>query len=244
MSKNPKGANSLAAVQRADRNRKIMIQVAVAVVLIALVAAIGIGLAIKNADSNGNGAAPASTTDSGAIRLGKPEADVTVRVIADMQCPACKMFEQANSDLLKERVEDGSVAVEYNIAAFLDKASTTNFSSRAANASYCVAEAGTGNYQTWLQEMFAQQPPEGGAGLPDEKMVEIAESAGYDDPAVGDCITNNKHEDYVQSTSKDLLQSGIEGTPSIFVNDKKIESQQEVFGKDGLDMAISEAAGQ
>jgi len=244
VSKNPKGANSLAAVQRADRNRKIMIQVAVAVVLIALVAAIGIGLAIKNADSNGNGAAPASTTDSGAIRLGQPEADVTVRVIADMQCPACKMFEQANSDLLKERVEDGSVAVEYNIAAFLDKASTTNFSSRAANASYCVAEAGTGNYQTWLQEMFAQQPPEGGAGLPDEKMVEIAESAGYDDPAVGDCITNNKHEDYVQSTSKDLLQSGIEGTPSIFVNDKKIESQQEVFGKDGLDMAISEAAGQ
>lgn len=244
MSKNPGRKNPLAAAERADRNRKILIQVAVAAVLVGLVAAIGIGLAVRNSGSGENSPAPAATTDNGAIRIGNPDAKVTVRVIADMQCPACQMFEAANGEVLKKAVEDGTASVEYNIAAFLDRASTTEYSSRAANASFCVAEAGTENYQTWLQAMFAEQPPEGGNGLPDSKLVDIATSAGYTDPAVADCITERKHDAFVQSNSAELLKSGIEGTPTIYVNGEQVESQQAVFGKDGLAPVIAEAAGQ
>ncbi|WP_227997282.1 DsbA family protein [Nocardia australiensis] len=260
MSNKPGGKqNPLAAAERADRNRKILIQVGVAVVLIGLVAAIGIGLAVRNNgknDSSGS-AAPAissagqnpsgvqaAITDNGAIRIGKPDAKVTVRVVADLQCPACKGFEAANSQVLEDAVANGSTAVEYNIIAFLDQMSTTQYSSRAANAAYCVAESDPSKFQAWLSAMYAQQPAEGGNGVPDDTLIQIAKDAGYTDPAVAQCITDRKYDKYVQDKTKDVMGSGIKSTPSIFVNGKQIESSREIFAPGGIAPAIAAAAGQ
>ncbi|MCC3327264.1 DsbA family protein [Nocardia abscessus] len=257
MSKNQGGkSNPLLAAERADRNRKILIQVAVAAVLVALIAAIGIGIAVKKARKDDPGAAPsiaattnpgavpASITDSGAVRIGKPDAKVSVRVVADLQCPACKAFEAANGQVLEEAVNNGTAVVEYNVIAFLDKASTTRYSSRAGSASYCVAEADPSKYQDWLNTMFAQQPPEGGAGLSDDQLIQIAKSAGYTDDAVAQCITDHKYDKYIQARTKEVLDSGIQSTPSVFVDGKKVESSQEIFGPGGLAPVISAAAGQ
>ncbi|MGY2117209.1 DsbA family protein [Nocardia gipuzkoensis] len=257
MSKNQGGkSNPLLAAERADRNRKILIQVAVAAVLVALIAAIGIGIAVKKARNDDPGAAPsipattnagavpASITDSGAVQIGKPDAKVSVRVVADLQCPACKAFEAANGQVLEDAVNNGTAVVEYNVIAFLDKASTTRYSSRAGSASYCVAEADPSKYQNWLNTMFAQQPPEGGAGLSDDQLIQIAKSAGYTDDAVAQCITDHKYDKYIQARTKEVLDSGIQSTPSVFVDGKKVESSQEIFGPGGLAPVISAAAGQ
>ncbi|WP_312884414.1 DsbA family protein [Nocardia barduliensis] len=259
MSKNQGGkSNPLLAAERADRNRKILIQVAVAAVLVGLIAAIGIGIAVQKARNDDPGpapsiaatatqdpgAVPASITDNGAVRIGNPDAKVTVRVVADLQCPACKAFEAANGQVLEDAVNNGTAVVEYNVIAFLDKASTTRYSSRAGSASYCVAEADPSKYQDWLNAMFAQQPPEGGAGLSDDQLVQIAKSVGYTDDAVAQCITDHKYDKYVQANTKEVLASGIQSTPSVFVNGKKVESSQEIFGNGGLAPVISAAAGQ
>ncbi|MBF6203436.1 DsbA family protein [Nocardia asteroides] len=259
MSKNQGGkSNPLLAAERADRNRKILIQVAVAAVLVGLIAAIGIGIAVQKARKDDPGPTPsiaatgaanagpvaASITDSGAVRIGKPDAKVSVRVVADLQCPACKAFESANGQVLTDAVNNGTAVVEYNIIAFLDKASTTRYSSRAGSASYCVAEADPTKYQDWLKAMFAQQPPEGGAGLSDDQLVQIAKSVGYTDDAVAQCITEHKYDKYIQARTKEVLESGIQSTPSVFVNGKKVESSQEIFGPGGLAPVISAAAAQ
>ncbi|WP_378734349.1 DsbA family protein [Nocardia brasiliensis] len=258
MSKNPGGKkNPLLAADRADRNRKIFIQVAVAAVLIALIAAIGIGVAVKKARKDDPGPTPSipaaanqnaagitgTITDNGSVRIGKPDAKVTVRVVADLQCPACKGFESANAQVLDEAVKNGTAAVEYNVIAFLDKASTTRYSTRAANASYCVAEADPSKYTAWVSAMFAQQPAEGGAGLPDDKLVQIAKDVGYPD-AVASCITDLKYDKYIQARTDDVLKSGIKSTPSVYINGKQVESSQEIFGPGGLAPAIAAAAAQ
>lgn len=258
VSKNPGGKkNPLLAANRADRNRKIFIQVAVAAVLIGLIAAIGIGVAVKKARKDDPGPTPSipaaanktpdgvtgTITDNGAVRIGKPNAKVTVRVVADLQCPACKGFEGANAQVLADAVNNGTAAVEYDVIAFLDKASTTRYSTRAANASYCVAEADPTKYQAWVSSMFAQQPPEGGAGLPNDKLVQIAKDAGYPD-AVANCITDVKYDKYIQARTDDVLKSGIKSTPSVFVNGKQVESSQEIFGPGGLGPVIAAAAAQ
>lgn len=258
MSKNPGGKkNPLLAADRSDRNRKIFIQVGVAAVLIALIAAIGIGVAVKKARKDDPGPSPAiaaaanadpagitgTITDKGAIRIGKPGAKVTVRVVADLQCPACKGFEAANSQVLDDNVKNGTIAVEYNVIAFLDKASSTRYSTRAANASYCVAEADPSKYMAWLTSMFAQQPAEGGAGLPNDKLVQIAKDAGYPDSVAG-CITDVKYDKYIQARTDEVLKSGIQSTPSVFVNGKQIQSSQELMGPGGLAPAIAAAAAQ
>ncbi|CAM4372268.1 thioredoxin domain-containing protein [Nocardia ninae] len=258
VSKNPGGKkNPLLAADRADRNRKIFIQVAVAAVLVALIAAIGIGVAVKKARRDDPGPSPAiaaaanqnasgitgTITDNGAIRIGKPDAKVTVRVVADLQCPACKAFEEANGKVLDEAVQNGTAVVEYNVIAFLDKASSTRYSTRAANASYCVAEADPSKYVSWVSAMFAQQPAEGGAGLTDDKLVQIAKTAGYPD-SVASCITDVKYDKYIQARTDEVLNSGIKSTPSVFVNGKQIQSSQELMGPGGLAPVIAAAAAQ
>ncbi|MCP2290305.1 thioredoxin domain-containing protein [Nocardia amikacinitolerans] len=246
MSNNPGRKNPLLQAERADRNRKILIQVAVAAVLIGLVAAIGIGIAIKKAERDDPGPTPSiaaaqapgavsgSITDNGSIRVGKPEAKVTVRVVADLQCPACKSFEAAYGQLLEDAVASGTAAVEYNIISFLDKASTTEYSTRAANASYCVAQQDPTKYQAWLKAMFAQQPPEGGSGLTDQQLIEIAKSVGYTDD-VASCITDRTYDKYVASTTNQAFDSGIQSTPTVFVDGKQVNPS-------ALEQAIATAA--
>ncbi|BCK58862.1 DsbA family protein [Nocardia wallacei] len=256
MSKNPRGKNPLASVQGADRTRTILIQVGVGAVLVALIAAIGISVAVKQSKKNDPGPTPSvaaqpaapdavsgSITDNGAIRIGKPGAKVTVRVVADLQCPACQAFEQANGKVLEDAVQAGTAAVEYNVIAFLDKMSSgTRYSSRGANAAYCVAEADPTKFLPWLSTMYQQQPPENGTGLTDEQIVQIAQAAGYTDPATAECITGDKYDKYVQRTTKDVLDEGIQSTPSVFVNGTAVKSSQELMQPDGLRQTIEAAA--
>ncbi|WP_024801915.1 thioredoxin domain-containing protein [Nocardia sp. BMG51109] len=255
MSKNPRGKSPLASVRGADRTRTILIQVGVGAVLVALIAAIGISIAVKQNKKNDPGPTPAvaaqpatpdaitgSITDNGAIRIGKPSAKTTVRVIADLQCPACQAFEQANGKVLEDEVQAGNAAVEYNVIAFLDKMSSgTRYSSRGANAAYCVAESDPAKFLPWLTSMYQQQPPENGTGLPDEQIVQIAQAAGYTDPAVAECITSDKYDKYVQKVSQDVLGEGIQSTPSVFVNGNQIKSSQQLMQPDGLRQVIESA---
>ncbi|WP_227979482.1 DsbA family protein [Nocardia spumae] len=259
VSKNPRGKNSLTAVRGGDRTRTILIQVGVAAVLIALIAAIGISIAVKqsnkskqeaidtvpsiSAKPSSPDAVTGSITDKGEIKIGKPGAKVDIRVIADLQCPACKMFETANSKAIEDAVNAGTASVRYNIIAFLDQSSGgTRYSSRASNAAYCVAESDPTKFLPWLTTMYEQQPPEGGTGLPDDKLVQIAQAAGYTDPAVAQCITSDKYDKYVQKVTKDVLNSGIKSTPTVYVDGKQITSSQQLMQPDGLRPVIEAAA--
>lgn len=238
MNKSTKHKNSLSSVQQVDRTRRILAQVAVAAVLIGLIAAIGINVALKKAERDDPGPTPvigaqagaagvtAGITESGAIRIGAPSAARTVRVVADLQCPACQRFEASYGPLLTDAVNAGTVAVEYDIIAFLDHASSTEYSSRAANASFCAAESDPTGYPNWLRTMFEHQPAEGGDGLPDNTIVEIAEGAGYSDPEFARCVTDRTYRKFVRAHTLEVLDSGIRSTPSIFVDGKPIDPAQ------------------
>ncbi|WP_319944529.1 DsbA family protein [Nocardia macrotermitis] len=256
VSKNPRGKNSLAAVKGGDRSRTILIQVAVAVVLLALIAAIGISIAVKHSNNVKRDAAnrptvtaaatadglTGSITDKGAIRIAKPGAKATVRVVADMQCPVCKQFEASNGQVLTDEVNSGNIAVEYNVISFLDQNSGgSRYSSRGANAAYCVADADPSKFQAWLSAMYQQQPEEGAGGLPDSKIIQIATAAGITDPSVAKCITDDKYDAYVQKTTQAVFATGINGTPTVFVNDTKVQTQNALFTTDGMKAPIEAA---
>ncbi|WP_278261603.1 DsbA family protein [Nocardia sp. AG03] len=244
------GKNPLAAAEAADKRRKVAIQIGVAAVLVALIAAIGIGIAVNRSDSDTDTATgsaaqlPAtggSVTDTGTVRIGNPDAPVKVRVVADLQCPACKEFEAANGAALAQATADGTAVVEYQIISFLDKASTNQYSSRAANASFCVAKSDPSKYQTWLQTMFEKQTPEGGAGHTDDELIEIATEVGYTDPAVAECIKGKPYADYIQQVTQTTLTSGVKSTPSVFINGQ-LNQTDAIFTENGLAAVIADAA--
>ncbi|WP_327147186.1 thioredoxin domain-containing protein [Nocardia sp. NBC_01329] len=237
MSTQKKRKNSLSSVHQPDRTRRILVQLAVAAVLIGLIAAIGINVAMKKAarddpgptpaisaapESNPNGLA-ATLTDTGTIRIGQPSAAKTVRLVADLQCPACRQFEATYGPLLTDAVNAGTVATEYDIIAFLDHASSSEYSTRAANASLCAASADPIAYPGWLKTMYEHQPAEGGDGLPDSTLVEIAKGAGYTDPGFAQCVTDRTYAKFVRARTLEVLDSGIQSTPSVFLDGNPIE---------------------
>ncbi|MET9491711.1 MULTISPECIES: DsbA family protein [unclassified Nocardia] len=249
--------NPLAKAQRADRNRKIAIQAGVAVVLVGLVAAIGIGLAMRKSDDKstaasfapvvthdqGAGAVPANITSTGAIRIGNPDAKVKVQVVADLQCPACQMFEQNNSSALEAAVKNGSAVVEYNIISFLDRASNGNqYSTRAANAAYAVAAADPSKFQDWLASMYSQQPKENGNGMTDDQIIAIATAAGYTEPSVAQDITSQKYVAWVGDETKGVFATGLKSTPSVYVNGKAVTDGQTLMSPNGMQSVIEAAA--
>ena len=78
----------------------------------------------------------------------------------------------------------GDVSVEYRVLPFL--AGIDDYSPRSANAFAVVLDAsGPEVAKKFHDLLFANQPPEGGDGLPDEQLITYANQAGAGSPAVG-----------------------------------------------------------
>lgn len=235
--------------QNQQSNRRRLVVLAPFVVLLVAAAAIGIGLLVRNAAAEeipgtataAGGSTPANALADGAVRVGESDAKVTVRVVMDLQCPACKAFEEANGKVLEDAVRDGTAAVEYSVITFLDRASTTEYSSRAGNAAFCVANSGVDGYQAWLSDMFTEQPAEGGDGLPDSALIDIAESAGYTDPAVAQCITDRTYDAYLRTKTDEVLNSGVNSTPTVTVNGEQVTDATALMSPNGLAAVIAAA---
>lgn len=242
MTDRPMSARSDAARQiREDekkrRRRSLAIQVAVVgAIVVAIVG--GTVYALQSSDNGTTESAPAAVNADGAYVVGDPDAPVRLQVVEDFQCPACQAFETAFGETLDEYAESGDVAVEYRGIAFLDRASTTEYSSRALNASACVMEAGdTEVWREFHRQLFLQQPPEGGAGLPDSELVRIADEAGAGDVAT--CIDDRRYDDWVEATTRASGDDGINSTPTVLVDGEILEDPSPATIQDAIDEALA-----
>ena len=103
---------------------------------------------------------------------------VRVDAFIDFQCPFCKRFELSSATTLAGLVADGLASLVYHPMNFLDAASTTHYSTRAAASSGCAADQG--RFMEYAHALFVNQPPEGGAGLSDAELAAIGRSVGLD----------------------------------------------------------------
>jgi protein-disulfide isomerase len=166
---------------------------------------------------------------------GKP---VKVVLYIDFICPVCKNFETQYNDQLTSLRNDGKITVEYRPLGFLDSRSTTNYSSRAANAAACVANTAPEKYSDYFNALFAQQPAEGSAGLSDNDLKKMASDMGVD---INSCVDDKTYRPFVKFTTKEAAAIGVTGTPTVFVDGKqwgKGDSAQTPF-PDFLQAAIA-----
>lgn len=199
--------------------------------LVLVIVAVGIGVWLVNSHESSTGSTANVTVTTGdAYRITaapkgtKPK--VVVTMIEDFQCPACRAFESTFSDALAKLRQDPTVALDYTPIAFLDQMSSTQYSSRSANASACVAEstAKNGDFSTWLKFhnlLYANQPEENTAGLTDDQLNEYAEQAGAHN--VHQCIDSGQFRGWVKNVTTRALQSGVNATPTIRINGKPYE---------------------
>ena len=160
---------------------------------------------------------PADVTAPGTqAEAGKP---VKVVLYIDFICPVCKNFEATYGDKLTSLRNEGKISVEYRPLGFLDSRSTTNYSSRAANAAACVVNESPEKYSDFLNALFDKQPAEGSAGLSDNDLKKLATDVGA--KSIDQCVDNKTYRPYVKYTTQEAAAIGISGTPTVFVDGKQ-----------------------
>ena len=171
---------------------------------------------------------PAEVTAPGAeAEAGQP---VKVVLYIDFICPVCKNFEAQYNETMTSLRNEGKISVEYRPLGFLDSRSTTNYSSRAANAAACVANESPEKYSDFVNALFEKQPAEGGAGLPDSELKKMATDIGA--KSIDKCVDDKTYRPFVKYTTQEASAIGVTGTPTVFVEGKqwgKGESAQTPF---------------
>lgn len=171
----------------------------------------------------GNIPEPASTEGATIVPAGAaaaPEGEpANIVMYVDMGCPVCKDFEGQYGEYLNELAASGEATVEYRVATFLDRVSTTNYSSRAANAVACVADSNAEVFNEYVTQLFVQQPTEGGAGLDNATLTSIAEEAGATD--VASCIDDGEFRPWAKFVNQTFTDYQVGGTPAVFVDGQK-----------------------
>ncbi|KQN94651.1 DsbA family protein [Arthrobacter sp. Leaf69] len=171
---------------------------------------------------------PAKVTAPGAeAEAGKP---VKVVLYIDFICPVCKNFETQYNETLTSLRNEGKITVEYRPLGFLDTRSTTNYSSRAANAAACVVNESPEKYADFVNVLFEKQPAEGGAGISDDDLKTMATDVGA--KSIETCVDEKTFRPWVKYTTQQAASIGITGTPTVFVEGEqwgKGESAQTPF---------------
>lgn len=177
---------------------------------------------------------PALKSDEAPVPNKRDEASgiLDIQIYLDYQCPNCGDFEKTNADYITSLVENGKTTVEYHPISFLDRASGTKFSTRAANAAACVANYSPNQFYAFNALMFDNQPAENTPGLDDAKLIELTTEAKVESAAsISTCINELEFKAWVGAATARALNgpipnSNIEkipGTPTVIVNGLKYE---------------------
>ena len=160
---------------------------------------------------------PAEITAPGAeAEAGKP---VKVVLYIDFICPVCKNFEPQYNETLTNLRNEGKITVEYRPLGFLDTRSTTNYSSRAANAAACVVNESPEKYADFVNMLFEKQPAEGSAGISDADLKKMATDVGA--KSIDTCVDEKTYRPWVKYTTQQAASIGVTGTPTVLVEGKQ-----------------------
>ncbi|GAT89304.1 DSBA oxidoreductase [Paenarthrobacter nicotinovorans] len=165
--------------------------------------------------------APATKPATVTVPGGEAESGKPVKVIAyiDFICPVCKRFETTYGESLTNLRNEGKISLEYRPLGFLDLQSTTNYSSRAANAAACVANTSPEKYADFFNLLFERQPAEGSAGISDKDLKAMATEVGAAN--IDSCVDSKQFRPWVKVATQEAAAIGITGTPTIFVDGKQ-----------------------
>lgn len=157
---------------------------------------------------------PVGVTEEGdGIMIG--HGSVRVDAFIDFLCPFCRRFELSSGPTLARLVADGQVSLVYHPMNFLDEASTTNYSSRAAAASGCAADRG--RFVEYAHALFVNQPPEGGPGLSDAELTGIGSAVGLADAGFTACVADAPYLNWAPYVTARATALGVDATPTVLV---------------------------
>jgi protein-disulfide isomerase len=227
-----KSERAQALMQQQQRRERIRNLSVVAAVVVAVLIIGGVLFFVQSQDDTSGQTAkdvPANLTGSYNVVIGKESAPTTIKLYEDLQCPICKAFEAATGKQTQAAIDAGKVKVDYHMVAFLDRSSSTQYSSRALNAAMSVlSTAGPDAFMKFRTTAFENQPAEGSAGVPDSTLIDWAVQAGADRSQVTPLINGNVYHQWVVNATDQMSKDGVTGTPTVFINGQNQGSNPQV----------------
>ncbi len=207
-----------------ERRRRVTLWTSLGVVaLLIVVGLVGWSVAAgQESDRTAGLVTPSVAVDDGtAFAVGT--GPVKVDIYEDFICPACGSFESEAAATIDQLVSTNKVTVQYHPIAFLDRASSTEYSTRSAAAAAAAAQGG--KFAEYHRVLFANQPAEGSAGLDDAKLIELGKSVGLTDAAFSDAVKNGTYKAWAAKVTDTAASRGVNSTPTVLVAGKPLENR-------------------
>jgi protein-disulfide isomerase len=224
--------------QRGDKRKRIFIQLGVAASVIVAVGSVALVISSDSSEPiPASTAIPTNAIFNDGVKVGVDlklftpsftpvaptgEEPIEIVIYLDYQCVFCKDFELANGEQLKSWVSKGAATVQLHALA---SKNAQAYSSRAANASMCLAEYSPDSFFAYHNLLLQAQP----SAPRNAELIKIAEELGATNmEKVSSCITSREFGNWLDESSVRILTQPfpgtdirIVGTPTTFVNGVK-----------------------
>jgi protein-disulfide isomerase len=203
----------------AGRRRDILVRVGLTSIV--LLFAVVLVLYILNAHDKKTAATAARgirvTSSKLVTKDGSHDPKAVVSFYEDFLCPACGNFEQGFGNTVAKLIDSGAIAADYYMTGFLSRPQNQDYSSRAANAAYCIADESVEAFQRFHAKLYNPeiQPKEDGTKFPDNaQLTEYARQSGVVGK-VPQCIKDGKYLPMVDGL---VAAAKIHATPTVRIN--------------------------
>jgi len=157
--------------------------------------------------------------------LGNANAAVTIVAFTDYQCPSCAALHPALERLVKESGDKVRlVARDFPLSQHTD-------AFRAAEAAEAAREQG--KYWEYVDILLQNQ-----SSLSVEKLKSFATQLGLDRTRFDAALDSRKFADLVQSDVDEGNRLGLKGTPSLFVNGRRVTAKSYEELKESVNAAL------
>ena len=153
------------------------------------------------------------------ISQGQPNAPLVLMEFADFQCPGCGQFARFSKPLVKDYIDNGTVRFVWydfpltNIHANAVLASRAGRCANEQNQFWAYHDVVFANQATWSESTNAA-----------DRFIDYAEQVGLDRAAFRDCLRSEKFQKEVSESFQLGTTLGVSGTPTLFLNGKRIET--------------------
>lgn len=177
---------------------------------------------------------------TGFATKGNDTAAVTLVEISDYLCPHCRSVKPEVDSVVQELGSQVKF-VQVNFAL-----RPAGLSGALARGGFCALQQSNESFWKYHDKAFEVSLDAATAVSPDEAKefnnhaVTAAKDAGLDVAKFETCLTSDEAKTYVNSTNEKMSAVGVTGTPTFFVNDRKVS----VHGPGSLKNAVQQALAQ